>query len=586
MVLESQAQTSQKVASESRLTSDERTKIVSLAESLVKKEDIFSLCAYGSRVAGYAKADSDYDFILVTKSPKEKRDETDAKRAHEKEAKSAPLIVDEVTLLNDAKHASPGDFVVGRFLNVYEPMVNPEFLLNVELEYKKRVLAEELIELQTDYGDFSSNLVIPYEYFLFDRLHKRAAIYPETMYGYTRTYTCAKSGENLEVAIRGFREAADSLASSQLVESTDGSVRILRGKRRSTALSGLLKMYPLTPSRARSYAFHAFANRIGFEFKPKPVSRLKATGKVHHPPLAELDRPKKLLRLHEGVVFGDPEKMIEEVATIVGFRETYDYEEKKMGDLINSTKQLKIWDEEKQAKFILKHFPELKAAKWLLLNMWSLGTKKFNKSPLSRLNREVEGVRRVRELGMKTHRIIGVVLDERTLVTEYVEGVPLSEFVAKVVKGESTDTHDIEAYARVLGKLHKGGIVYGDTKPQNVLVGKDGGIELLDLEQAVEDGDMAWDLAEFLYFSATNLESDDDDKKQHAKEDEGKKAAGVKLVADSFLEAYRSENGAEVIARAKSMRYFKPFVPVVSRKMMEVIQGEIERYSSSSRASA
>ena len=575
-----------RIAVESRLNADERAKIVALAESLVKKEEIVALCAYGSRVAGYAKPDSDYDVIIVTRNPQEKKDVKDAKGAHEKEPKSLPLIIDEKALLNDAKHSTGGDFVVGRFLNVYEPIINAELLRSVEFEYKKRVLAEELIEIQTDYGDFSSNLVLPYEYFLFDRLHKRAAIYPETVYGYARTYTCAKGRENLESAIRGFREAADALTSGELIESTDDSVGIFRGKQRSTALSGLFKMYPLTPSRARSYAFHALANRIGFEFKSKPVSKLNATGKVHHPPLAELDCPKKLLRLHEGVVFGDPDKMIEELARMSGFGETFEYEEKKKGDFINSTKQLEVWDEERHVKFILKHFPELKAAKWALLNMWSLAAKKFNKSPLSRLNREVEGVRRVRELGMKTHHIIGVALDERTLVTEYVEGVPLSVFVEKVVKGESTDTHDIEAYARVLGKLHKAGLVYGDTKPQNVLVGKDGGIELLDLEQAVENGDMAWDLAEFLYFSATNLESDDDDKKPHAKEDEGKKEVGVKLVADSFLEAYRSENGVEVIAKAKDLRYFKPYIPVVSRKMMGLIRDEIEKYSSTGPARA
>ena len=41
----------------------------------------------------------------------------------------------------------------------------------------------------------------------------------------------------------------------------------------------------------------------------------------------------------------------------------------------------------------------------------------------------------------------------------------------------------------------------GIPSQQNALVAKDG-IDLLDLEQAVEGGDKAWDLAEFLYYSA------------------------------------------------------------------------------------
>jgi len=564
---------------ETTLTAEEKAEILSLAGSLVKKDDITSLCAYGSRVAGYAREDSDYDIIIVTKNPKEVKSTKGVKEAHEKEAMSGPIIIDEKTLLNEAKHPTAGEFVVGRLLNIYEPIVDAEFLRSVEFEYKKRIIAEELIEIQTDYGDFSSNLVIPYEYFLFKKLHNRAAAYPEEIYGYTRTYTCDQGKENLAFALRGFREAAESMASSGLVESTGESVRIFRGKKRASALSKLFKMSPLTTKNARRYAFHGLANRVGFEFKTEPVSRLRAIGKAYHPALLELDHPKKLLRLEEGVIFDDASKIVEEIAQVSGFGETYEYEEKSDGDFINSTRQLEIWDDEKRVKYVLKHFPQLKSAKWALLNLWSVAAKKFNRSPLSRLNREVDGARRVRERGIKTHRIVGIALDDRTLVTEYVEGLPLSKFVEKIIKGESKDTSNIEEYALVLGKMHKAGLVYGDTKPQNVLVGKDG-IHLLDLEQAVENGDAAWDLAEFLYFSATHLEKEDDGKKADKKKDDGQKEVGTKLIAESFLASYQSQNGSEVIAKAKNKRYLLPFLPVLSRKMMRVVRRALERYSS------
>ncbi|MDA4117548.1 MAG: hypothetical protein OK455_04310 [Thaumarchaeota archaeon] len=561
-----------------RLAADEKAKIISLAESLVKKDDITSLCAYGSSVAGYAREDSDYEVIIVTKNPEVVKSTEGVTEAHEKE-KPPPIIVDETTLLNEAKHPSTAEFVVSRLLNIYEPIVNAEFLRSVEFEYKKTVMAEELIEIQTDYGDFSSNLVIPCEYFLFSRLQKRAAAYPEVIYGYTRTYTCDQSKENLGFALRGFREAAESMASSGLVEMTGDSVRVFRGKKRVSALSKLFEMSPLTTRNARRYAFHGLANRVGYEFETKPVSKLRETGKVYHPALLELDHPKKLLRLEEGVIFDDAGKIVEEIARVSGFGETYEYEEKKQGDFINSSRQLEIWDDEKRVKYVLKHFPQLKSAKWALLNLWSVAAKKFNRSPLSRLNREVDGARRVQELGIKTHRIVGIALDDRTLVTEFVEGLPLSKFVQKIMNGESTDTSNIEEYALVLGKMHKAGLVYGDTKPQNVLVGKDG-VGLLDLEQTVENGDAAWDLAEFLYFSATHLEKEDDGKKDDKKKDDDQRGAGIKLLAESFLASYRSENGSEVIAKAKNSRYLLPFLPVLSPKMMGIVRRALERYSS------
>ena len=58
-------------------------------------------------------------------------------------------------------------------------------------------------------------------------------------------------------------------------------------------------------------------------------------------------------------------------------------------------------------------------------------------------------------LGIKTHRITGIILDERTLVTEYSEGQPLRTSRQKITDGESTDASDIEKYAQILAKLHK-----------------------------------------------------------------------------------------------------------------------------------
>jgi len=258
--------------------------------------------------------------------------------------------------------------------------------------------------------------------------------------------------------------------------------------------------------------------------------------------------------------------MIEEIARLSGFNSSYESKEEKKGGTINSSEELEIWEDGRHAKFILKHFPELKSIKWVLLNLWSVAAKKFNMSPLSRLDREVDAVRRLHGLGIKTHRITGIILDERTLVTDYSEGVPLDKSVKEITTGKSTDTSDVEEYAKVLGKLHKANLVYGDTKPENVIVGKDG-INLLDLEQAVEGGDKAWDLAEFLYYSA-----------KLAKQEEG-----MKLVAESFLSAYRAENGGRVIAKARNLRYLTPFILFVAPKRIRVVRKALKRYSDQDR---
>jgi thiamine kinase-like enzyme len=104
--------------------------------------------------------------------------------------------------------------------------------------------------------------------------------------------------------------------------------------------------------------------------------------------------------------------------------------------------------------------------------------------------------------------------------------------------------------------------VYGDTKPANALV-RDDGIYLIDLEQAVEGGNRSWDLAEFLYYSAKD-----------SKENEG-----LKLVAESFLAAYRTENGCQVIAKARKVRLMLPFLPFLTPRKMRVIRRALAKYS-------
>lgn len=473
--------------------------------------------------------------------------------------KPSPIIIDEAVLFNAAEAPVLDEAVIGKFLNIYEPLLNEDYLRRVEITYKKRIMAEKLIEIQADYGDLSSNLILPYEYFLFDKLHKLALQQPDLIDIYQRTYCGGLRGECLAFGLRGFREAAEFLASHGIIISGDDSVRILKErKQRKNALHKLNQLNPLTTAGAIKNAFRTLASIAGIEYKAKPLAGLKFNEKGES--TVELDRPNKLLRLEEGVVFDDPSRMIEEVALIHGFTGTYTHEEVKKGGIINSSTLLKISGEGRDAKFILKHFPELKNVKWIILNVWTFAAKRFNMTPLSRLSREVEAVRKLHGIGIKTHRITGVVLDERTLVSEYTEGVPLDKSVEEIAGGKSTDTGDIERYAQVLGKMHKVGLVYGDTKPANALVGDDG-IYLNDLEQAVERGDQAWDLAEFLYYSAMLA----------------KEVEGMRLVARSFLTAYRSENGGRNIARARKLRYLLPFLLVMAPKMMRAVREELAR---------
>ena len=125
--------------------------------------------------------------------------------------------MDSEVLLDAAKHPSPG-LVVGRFLNGYEPLVNTEYLRKVEVMYKKRVMAEKADGAQSDYGEFSSNPIMPYEFFLFDRLHRGLSNIPEAIEGLANIYGGDHKAESMELTLRGLPRAAQLLASQGITE--------------------------------------------------------------------------------------------------------------------------------------------------------------------------------------------------------------------------------------------------------------------------------------------------------------------------------------------------------------------------------
>jgi Kae1-associated kinase Bud32 len=521
-----------------------------------------AVAAYGSKVARYARPDSDYDLIVVAKKF---RGRIRYQYVHSP-VTAAALVVEASLLESDAVKASLGEFVSGRLLNVYEPLLNGELIRKAEVESKKRVLAEEILEIGSEQGEFAQDLLIPLDYFLFDKLHKRALIYPPALYSYAKTYTCPSGEENKAFTLEAFAEAALSLQSSGIlkIETTgDGGtpyIRILGEGLRSRAFGRLLSLFNLTTRGVRQYAVHGYAGRVGLKvFKDEALSKVKRMQDKVDPP-AELEEPKRLIRLEEGFVLPKTEQMVERLATLSGLA-AYTRREKSLGEIYTTARLLTLKGANgKEARFVLKHFADIRSVKWALLNVWSL-SRKFSSSPQARMHREYYASIVLRSRGVATPKIIGAVLDDKVLVKEYVEGERLSDIMQAILTGRSDDTSAVERFGEAMGRVHKAGFALGDPKANNIIVSGD--LYFTDLEQVAEGGDQAWDVAAFVYYQA----------KLSFKE------AGTRKVADAFLKGYRSVNGTENIVMAKSPKYIAPFRPLTTPQMLKAVRESIEANS-------
>ena len=95
-----------------RLTEEEKEKLLDLAQQLVKGGKVTSVAAYGSKVAGYARPDSDYDIIVTAqKFPGRIR-----YKYVDSPVRASALVVEDKLFMGDAVKASLGEFVSGRLL--------------------------------------------------------------------------------------------------------------------------------------------------------------------------------------------------------------------------------------------------------------------------------------------------------------------------------------------------------------------------------------------------------------------------------------------------------------------------------------
>jgi tRNA A-37 threonylcarbamoyl transferase component Bud32/predicted nucleotidyltransferase len=533
-----------------RLSEKERTTLRGLAEALVEPGKIAAICAYGSKVAGYARPDSDYDLIIVSKHF---REGVRYKYVDSPIAASA-LIVDAEAMDNDALSSYLGEFVVGRLLNVYEPITNPGLFRSVEVEYKKRIVIEALLELSSDYGEFGRHLVIPYDYFLFDKLHRRAAIYPPALYSYVHTYTSQMGDENRALSVAGFETAAASLQPRGFLRAGPDGVRVVPEKLKGDAFTQVQTLFSATARGVTQYAIHGYAGRVGpGVFSREALSKLRRMRETP-PPFVPLEQPRSLLRLEEGSIIPDASFLVKELARILGF-ESYSVREKDIGEPYSTTRVLTFSNSAKERAVVVKNYTDVRSLKWALLGIWASAANKFSTAPVPRMDREYGMTLTLKAKGVLVPPILAVAPGERILVKDFISGPALSHVINGILKGTANQIGFVSEYGALMARVHSWGISLGDTKPSNVVISRDGPY-LTDLEQAYHGGDQAWDIAEFLYYTAKLSNRED----------------AMKRVAVTFLESYAKSGSRLSVAKARGQKYFGPFRPFLTPGMAKMLR--------------
>ena len=548
------------------LSSSEIHAVLKTVDRLLNKKEMLAMCVYGSQVAGYAGKDSDYDVILVLK-PFAQR----IKYYYLKgEVDCSALVVDIKAIENDCKKSTFGEFVSGRLLNSYTSIYGQSFLKECEVAYKRRVILEGLSDAVVDYMQFACEINFPLKYFLFEKLKKRAAIYPPVVYSYSKTYGDDLLESNLEAAMDGFRRAAVELQQAGIVSFDEKSdiLHIVPWKKGFHAgVSGRIEAAASYTSKSlRQYAVHGYAGRVGPNVVGREVLSKISRSRTSRKLPDKIKFPRNEWTISEGKLFVVSKDWLKDLIVYLGMRkDACEVKKNSLGEIYTTAGFYTLLDSAsgREISIAVKRFKDIRGMKWGVLNLWSLKNTDFTANSVERMYREFRASRELRRFGLATPEVLAVFFPQKLMVTRFIPGNNLSKIEASYLDEKSDDLSPVFAFGKDLAIMHNNGYCMGDTKPSNMIFSEEvSRIYFTDLEQSHPDGNKTWDLAEFIYYSVRFT----------LREDRARK-----LVA-SFVQGYQSRSeDSKALDEAADLRYRAPFQPFIAPNVLNALRSDLKK---------
>ncbi len=533
-----------------QLNESMKERVLEICRNIAGSRQITAVGLYGPWVCGYADEKTDVNVLLVlerlTLRAKTYSETMDGVNV-------SILTVNRLDFERDVKKGWLGEFFSEKVANPYEPLKNGNYLRHNEIKTKKRIILELLENLILEFPESSHEFLIKKEYFMYEIMMRRAKLFPSLSFSFLNMSRSSLRRKNLESIMVGYRKALDKLVKEKIIFYSDGYIKITRShiaavKRRKSRLPLFLKsiqmiaFLPLLNVYSKTVSSLIQEQRIFMENHRK----INADGLV-----SRLEDPKKYVLIPTPLgpfALSDKSDIKDVVGKIVPDWELSNIRVENIGGVLNDVYFLTITRNGEEQNFVVKRFRDWSNLKWLLLALWSFGTTSFAVFGQSRLEKEYAINKFLQSKGFAVPKIFYISPQKRLIFEEFIEGEKLVEAIKRITSSDKTvdDVALVNETGRRIAEIHSLGVSLGDCKPENFIVRKDE-IVLLDLEQATRDGNQAWDIAEFLYFSG-----------HYSPPMSSTIAAGI--ITRNFIAGYLEAGGKkQIVKKAASARYTKVF---------------------------
>ncbi|MFZ0328528.1 MAG: nucleotidyltransferase domain-containing protein, partial [Nitrososphaeraceae archaeon] len=445
----------------SSIHNNELKAINECVSQITKGKDIAGVCLYGSRAAGYARTDSDYDVIVVLDNYSHVVKYLYMKRQG---IRISALIVDLLSIEKDAKAAFLGEFVIGRLLHVYNPIINPALFERLEKFYKKRVIIEQISDIARSLSMLCTEISFPLEYIMFSKIRSRCTLYPNAVYSFYQTYMGNNAGPNTKIALRGYESAFREITSDDKpLASVTINKNLLRlaGLHYRTSNSGgnvclrlEKKLHELS-----SYAIHVYAGRKILHYMVTETrSKIRRQRRCSVIIPRFITSPEEVYwKLPEGKLIFSGTNWLQKYAEYAGFEMFQIAFKQRLGKVNSGVWKYTIVDADKknQKSVVVKNLAESSYWEKSSFGSWLNSQKKFKSSPLFRLATEYKALRYLRSIGLKTPLVEAMVIGKRLLITQHIEGVTMKILANDLLVGRRESSLDwLGTFGEQIAMIH------------------------------------------------------------------------------------------------------------------------------------
>jgi Kae1-associated kinase Bud32 len=468
------------------------------------------------------------------------------------------FAVDQWVFERDIEIGLLGEAIAGKLIFPHSTLFGEDYLHKKEALLKKRLILELLENLASSFPELAHRIQIEPQYFLYEVLLNRIRLSPLLAYVVSNLMNGVLLNE--AAFLKSYNEALQQLEAEGKIYFLNDYVKISKKtlKRCQDPKIRFVNLSKNAPRRLFSSIFGTFPQLINV-FSQNTEAFLR-TQKINW--RKQLDQPYLFVDPQKYVYFQTSTGLVSlsDKIDIKGFAQKMllnpgeKVEVEPLGGMLNDVYLIVVRGNGTVTKVLAKRFKDWSGFKWFPLTVWSLGKRPFAITAQARLAKECAISEFLYNEGFNVPRILHVSNAERLVFMEYIEGENLSQAIKRIDMATMNQTFEKELTnlnkaGELLAKVHSHGIVLGDSKPENMLVKKDGTIFMIDFEQAVQDvdGDKAWDVAVFLYYAGHFLQP------LHGN-------AKAESIAKAFINGYLKAGGdIEVINKAALPKYARVF---------------------------